>query len=318
MNPALQGYLAAMEENLASSAGLAEVASELRAVADVVNSSPDLTLALDDATVPVRARRAVLDTLLSGKVKSQTQRLVHQAVTTVPAAEVTTSFTWMAARLELDDDRGDAVNSSDAVSALGLLGSRTRVSGYAACVFESVPVTELEEIEDQLFRFTRTVETNRNLRSALSDRDLPVSVRQGVVDDLLGAKVLPSTLRLVKYAVRGGRARDIVTTLDRLIDDAAAARGWRVARVQSASEVSEEQLQQLTDALAALAGHPVDLQITKDAALLGGVVVQVGDVLIDGSTRHRLNALTQHLRSSEEAYQVTPDASPEGRTPTDG
>ena len=76
---------------------------------------------------------------------------------------------------------------------LGRLGSRNRVSGYAAAVFEAVTVAELEEIEDQLFRFARTVESNRRLRSALGDRDLPVAVRQQVIAELLGDKVLPAT-----------------------------------------------------------------------------------------------------------------------------
>ena len=71
---------------------------------------------------------------------------------------------------------------------LGRLGSRNRVSGYAAAVFETVTVAELEEIEDQLFRFARTVESNRRLRAALGDRDLPVAVRQQVIAQLLGTR----------------------------------------------------------------------------------------------------------------------------------
>ena len=70
-------------------------------------------------------------------------------------------------------------------------------------------------------------------------------MRQEVIADLLGDKVLPATLRLAAYAVRGGRARDIVATLDALVEDAARARGWRVARVQAADEVGDAQRQEL-------------------------------------------------------------------------
>ncbi len=187
------------------------------------------------------------------------------------------------------------------------------MSGYAAAVFETVTVPELEEIEDQLFRFARTVESNRRLRHALGDRDLPVLVRQQVIAQLLGTQVLPATGRLAAYAVRGGRARDIVSTLDALVEDAARARGWRVARVQSATEVDEGQRGELSEALGVLAGNPVDLQVTIDPALLGGVVVQVGDLLVDSSTRHRLDELKEHLLVSEAAYRI-----PEGREATDG
>ena len=192
------------------------------------------------------------------------------------------------------------------------MGSRNRVSGYAAAVFETVTVAELEEIEDQLFRFARTVEANRRLRSALGDRDLPVHVRQQVIAQLLGSQVLAATLRLAAYAVRGGRARDIVSTLDALVEDAARARGWRVARVQAAHQVDEPQRQSLSQALAQLTGNPVDLQVTIDPALLGGVVVQVGDLLVDSSTRHRLDELKEHLLVSEAAYQT-----PQAREATD-
>jgi F-type H+-transporting ATPase subunit delta len=179
-----------------------------------------------------------------------------------------------------------------------------------------VSVEDLEEIEDQLFRFARTVEADRRLRVALGDRDLPVSVRQQVIAQLLGSQVVAATLRLAAYAVRGGRARDIVATLDTLVEDAARARGWRVARVRSASEVGDDRQQGLSDALAHLTGNPVDLQVTIDPRLLGGVIVQVGDLLVDSSTRHRLDELKDHLLASEEAYRIP--GSPTRREATDG
>ena len=183
------------------------------------------------------------------------------------------------------------------------MASRNRVSGYAAAVFETVTIAELEEIEDQLFRFARTVESNRPLRGALGDRDLPVAVRQQVIADLLGDKVLPATGRLAAYAVRGGRARDIVATLDALVEDAARARGWRVARVQAADEVDDAQR-----AEPGRGPGPPDRQPGRAAGdhrpeLLGGVVVQVGDLLVDGSARHRLDELKEHLLVSEAAYR---------------
>jgi F-type H+-transporting ATPase subunit delta len=314
VNPALQGYLAAMEESLAAAGGLADAAAELASVAELVDGSTELTLGINDGAVPVAARRAVLDHLLEGRVRAEVRSLIHQAVTVVPAGELTTSFHWLASRVALASTRPPATAAEpDAEEVLGRLASRNRVSGYAAAVFETVTVPELEEIEDQLFRFARTVESNRRLRTALGDRDLPVLVRQQVIAQLLGTQVLPATSRLAAYAVRGGRARDIVSTLDALVEDAARARGWRVARVQSATEVDEGQRGELSQALGVLAGNPVDLQVTIDPALLGGVVVQVGDLLVDSSTRHRLDELKEHLLVSEAAYRI-----PEGREATDG
>ena len=317
MNPALQGYLAAMEEALATAAALADAGAQLHAVADLVEGNNALLLAVNDGSVPVAARRAVLDQLLVGKALHEVARLVHQAVTVVPAGEVVSSLRWMGSRLDLAATR-PAASASEPFDedVLGRLGSRNRVSGYAAAVFEGLTVSDLEEIEDQLFRFARTVEANRKLRYALGDRDLPVAVRQDVMVKLLGGKALPATVRLASYAARGGRARDIVATLDTLVEDAAKARGWRVARVQAASEVDDAQQRDLSDALAHLTGNPVDLLVTVEPALIGGVVVQVGDLLVDSSTRHRLDELKEHLLASEEAYRIP--GSPTRRDATDG
>ena len=317
MNPALQGYLAAMEEALATAAALADAGAQLHAVADLVEGNNALLLAVNDGSVPVAARRAVLDQLLAGKALPEVGRLVHQAVTVVPAGEVVSSLRWMGSRLDHAATR-PAASASEPFDedVLGRLGSRNRVSGYAAAVFEGLTVSDLEEIEDQLFRFARTVEASRKLRYALGDRDLPVAVRQDVMVKLLGGKALAATVRLASYAARGGRARDIVATLDTLVEDAAKARGWRVARVQAASEVDDAQQRDLSDALAHLTGNPVDLQVTVEPALIGGVVVQVGDLLVDSSTRHRLDELKEHLLVSEEAYRIP--GSPTRRDATDG
>ena len=314
MNPALQGYLAAMEESLAEAGALGEAASDLHAVADLIDTNNELALAINDGSVPVASRRAVLDDLLEGKVRPEVKRLVHQAVTVVSASEVEAAFHWLAAQVRIAAGHGPAAEGgSDDEVILGRLGSRNRVSGYAAAVFEEVTVAELEEIEDQLFRFARTVQDSRPLRHALGDRDLPVALRQQVIAELLGDRVLPATRRLAAYAVRGGRARDIVATLDTLVEAAARARGWRVAHVQSADQVGGPQRQDLSEALARLAGNPVELQVTIDPRLLGGVIVQVGDLLVDGTARHRLDELKEHLLVAEAAYQI-----PEGRKPADG
>lgn len=317
MNPALQGYLAATEESLGADGALADAGAQLYAVADLVEGNNDLLLAINDGSVPVAARRAVLDALLTGKARPEVIHLVHQAVTVVPAGEVVTSFRWMAGRLEHAATRPPATAAEPYdEEILGRLGSRNRVSGYAAAVFESVTIADLEEIEDQMFRFARTVEANRRLRLALGDRDLPVVVRQEVITGLLEGKVLPATVRLANYAARGGRARDIVATLDVLVEDAAKARGWRVAKVHAASEVDDAHRHDLSEALAFLVGNPVDLQVTVEPALLGGVVVEVGDLLVDSSTRHRLDELKEHLLASEEAYRIP--GSPTRREATDG
>jgi F-type H+-transporting ATPase subunit delta len=310
VNPSLQGYLAAMEESLDTPETRSKAADQLRAVADLVDASTELTLVLDDGAMPVGARRAVLDDLLADKVRHQVARLVHQAVTVVPASEVTTSFHWLATRMgeAADAARTQPGEPPPAEPALGRMASRNRVWGYAAAVFESVSVQELEQIEDELFRFARTAEANRPLRSAFGDRDLPVAERQALAADLLAGKVTEATSRLVAYAIRGGRARDFVATVDSLVEAAASARGWRVAKVRSAEPVADDQQRELSAALGALAGQPVELQVNIDPSLLAGAVVEVGDLLVDGTARHRLAQLGEQFALSGQTPAFRPAA----------
>ncbi|HEY5251596.1 MAG TPA: F0F1 ATP synthase subunit delta, partial [Acidimicrobiales bacterium] len=123
-------------------------------------------------------------------------------------------------------------------------------------------------------------------------------VRRELVAGLLDGKAHVTTIRLVGEALRG-RTRDIVATLDWLVVQAAQARGWRVARVRAAREVTEGERQELSEALQRLAGTPVELQVFVDEKLLGGATVQIGDLLVDATIRHRLEQLQEHLLGAE-------------------
>jgi F-type H+-transporting ATPase subunit delta len=116
-----------------------------------------------------------------------------------------------------------------------------------------------------------------------------------LVTDLLSGKVPVTTERLARYAVTGGRARDIVGTLDFLVELTAQARGWRIARVRAAAPIDDAQRTELSDSLGALAGQPVELQVEVDESLLGGALIQIGDLQVDATARGRIDALREHI-----------------------
>lgn len=304
MNPQLEGYAAAVlahgpstGDNATAEAGgaAADLAADLAAVDHLFAVNAALRTALTDTAVAASARRAVLDDLLEGKVSPAARRVVAFAAAAVPAPEVPAAITWLAHRAHRARRAAEGLEELEQV--LGHLAARDRVGGYAAAVFEDLPVDRLEEVEDELFRFARTVETTPALRAALADRDLPVPVRRGVVDDLLAGKVQPATLRLVDYVVVGGRSRDVVGTLYWLVDRTAEARGWRVAVVDAAREVDDDERRLLSESLAHLAGSPVELQVKIDPALLAGVRVRIGDLQVEATARDRLDQLREHVVS---------------------
>jgi F-type H+-transporting ATPase subunit delta len=292
VNPAIQGYTAAVVDATTADARAALV-SDVGAVDLLLRTNADLHAALTDVAVPGRVRRAVVSDLLATKVSEPAARLCAFAAGAVHAQEVPSAIGWVANRLRQVAEQGTVTEEP-----LGHREARARVGGYATAVFEDLSVPELESVEDELFRFARIVGATPELRAALGDRDLPASLRRGVVDDLLAGKVHPATLRLADYAIVGGRARDVVGTLDWLVEQVADARGWRVARVRAGQEVDAEERRALSERLSRIAGAPVELQVTVDHALLAGVRVEIGDLELDATARGRLDRLREHVAAT--------------------
>ncbi len=234
--------------------------------------------------------------LLEGKVSDarQAPRGLPSPAGAVSAPEVTSALAWLAARM-----RHLAEGQDDELS-LSLTASRQRVGGYATAVHEDMSTQELESLEDDLFRFARIVAATPQLRSALTDRDLAVEARQGLVSQLLEGKVPAATLAaVVRYVVAGGRAGDVVRARSTSLSEAAAqARGWRIARVTAAAPIEDTQRDALTQSLGALAGAPVELQVEVDESLLSGARIEIGDLQVDATARGRLEALREHLTPS--------------------
>ena len=111
----------------------------------------------------------------------------------------------------------------------------SRIDGYAAALFEVARAEgTLDEVEDELFRFARSYESNEPLREALTDELIPSSRRQSIIDDLLGGKATPTTVQLVAMVVGSGRGRDLPAIIDRLVQRAAESKDAAVAEVRSA------------------------------------------------------------------------------------
>jgi F-type H+-transporting ATPase subunit delta len=268
---------------------LSGLAADLEAIEQLVLANAQLRAALTDTAVPGPARRAVVLDLLDGKVLPAARRLAAFASSVVSAPEVTAALGWISTRVRhLDEGQDDE-------PALSLLQSRQRVGGYATAVYEDMSTAELESLEDDLFRFARIVAATPALRSALSDRELDVAARQGLITQLLEGKVPPASLALARFAVTGGRARDIVGTLDFLVELTARARGWRIAVVRAAAPIEDAQRTELADSLGTLAGGPVELQVQVDESLLSGALIRIGDLQVDATARGRIDALREYF-----------------------
>ncbi|MDP9343555.1 MAG: F0F1 ATP synthase subunit delta [Actinomycetota bacterium] len=242
---------------------LGRVRDELFALADLLRSQATLRRALSDISVPAEAREALLRDLLSGRVDEHTLDLL------VELARVDT-LAW----------RLPAILEDLAVQAV---------------LAEADHDGSLPDVEDELFRFSRLVESNPRLRSALTDPVLPDESKRALLDDLLAGRVSVATLTLVHHAI--ARPGDPVEAIQELADRAAARRDRVVVEARTAVPLDGERRQRLAAALARAVGRQVDLEVTVDPSIVGGVVARMGDEVIDGSIRRKLELARERLTS---------------------
>jgi F-type H+-transporting ATPase subunit delta len=171
-----------------------------------------------------------------------------------------------------------------------------RTLAYAEALF-AVARAEgtLGEVEDELFRFSQTLSGSDELRDALTDARIPASRRQQIVEDLLGGKASPTTVALVSMVVGTGRARELPAIIRQLVEMSAVESKKELAEVRSAVPLTDDQRDRLAKALNEATGKQVEVRVVVDPSVMGGIVAQIGDTVIDGSVRHRLDQLRDAL-----------------------
>ena len=174
--------------------------------------------------------------------------------------------------------------------------SDARIEGYARALFEIARAEgTLDEVEDELFRFARSFESSDALRNAITDETVPADRRQGIVESLLGDRATATTKQLVSMVIGSGRGRDLPEIIDSLVARASRSKDLEVAEVRCAVALSDDQKTRLAAALANATGQQVNLKVVVDPSVIGGVVATVGDTVIDGTVRTRLDQLKSRL-----------------------
>jgi F-type H+-transporting ATPase subunit delta len=150
-------------------------------------------------------------------------------------------------------------------------------------------------IEDDLFRFARAIDASDDLRMALGDRNLPAERRVAIVDELMAGTALPVSVGLVSMVVGADRATELPAVVDRFLELSAEERQHEVAEVRAAVPLDERLRERLAQALSDATGKQVEVKVVVDPNVLGGVVARIGDTVIDGSVRHRLDQLKERM-----------------------
>ncbi len=171
-----------------------------------------------------------------------------------------------------------------------------QIDGYASALLAVAQADgTLEQTRSELTEVARVVEGNNELRATLSNNLLPAAVRGQIVDDILANKTSNTTRALVGMIVSAGRAGDLAAIVSSFADQAAGGAGRKVATVRTAVPLSSDQQQRLAEALSKKAGTDVELELIVDPSVVGGAVTTMGDTVIDGSVRSRLNRMREAL-----------------------
>ncbi|MCI0678389.1 MAG: ATP synthase F1 subunit delta [Actinobacteria bacterium] len=173
-----------------------------------------------------------------------------------------------------------------------------RAAGYAAAIFELARAEgELERVETELPTVARAISATPDLRSTLTDPQVPAERKQGVIDDLIGGRASHLTVGLVQLVVGLGRVAELPDIARSLLETAAASRERALAEVRSAVPLDEATIERLTKALGEATGRRVEVKVLVDPSVIGGVVARIGDTVIDGSISRKVEELRQAVKS---------------------
>ncbi|WP_406725461.1 F0F1 ATP synthase subunit delta [Streptomyces sp. GD-15H] len=269
MNGASREALAAARERLdaltdSTSVNAGSLAEELAAVTALLHREVSLRRVLTDPAQDGEAKAELAQRLLGAQVGGAAADLVSGMV------------------------RSRWSQSRDLVDALEELADLTDLTA-------AQQAGALDGVEDELFRFGRIVSSSNELRAALTDRKATTSAKSELLHSLLGRKAHATTERLVTRLVNAPRGRSLEAGLESLSKLAAGRRDRMVAVVTSAVPLSDSQKQRLGASLAKLYGRRMHLNLAVDPEVIGGVRVQVGDEIINGSLADRLEDASRRL-----------------------
>jgi F-type H+-transporting ATPase subunit delta len=269
MQGSSRGSLAAAQERLESLLGAAgtdgaAIGGALFGVIDVLDANASLRRALTDPSNDADAKVALVRRLLEGKVSADVLALVSDLV----------RARWSRAR--------------DLADAMEQLAANAIIAGAESA-------GRADRVEDELFRFERLVDGDPALARALGERAAPAETKAALVETLLADKAAPETVALVRRAVLAGRGLRVQPALEGYVELAAARREQLVANVRVALPLEPAQRDRLAAALADLYGKRVHVNVDVDPDVLGGMRVEVGDEVLDGTVARRLDDVRRRL-----------------------
>lgn len=168
---------------------------------------------------------------------------------------------------------------------------------YAQAVFRMALEGQELSVWQSDLRRVASLARDEALFAALGDRARTIDERVRMLTERVG-EISPNALKLVSMLMSKGRLgliEEISDQYQELLDEHRGVEGAEVAEVTTAIPLEDADKLRLAQRITDIIGRPVVLRASVDAGVIGGVVIRVGDKLIDGSIRSRLAALRRSL-----------------------
>lgn len=263
MSASSEARLSALDALLDDQRADESVAEDLFSVVDALSEQSALRRALTDPTTPDEARAQLVGALFTGRIGDEALRVLSEAA----------KLRW---------------------GTSGALAHALERQGVRALLIAAHRDGVLDDVEDELFRIGRVVESDRRLRAALADRRVALDPRADLIGGLVAGRARPATLRLARRAV-AARERTFDRTLEGYLTVAAELRRRAIATVTVARPLTADQYDRLQAALSRQVGREVTLHVVVDANVIGGVRVSLGDEVIDGTVAGKLHDAERKL-----------------------
>ena len=239
------------------------IAEQLFSVVDALDSSGSLRRALTDPSRPGADKATLVKALFTGFDERSLDVLVS----------------FVHARWSAEPDLAESIEDA----------------GEIALFAYSQEAGSLENVEEELFRVERILTGQRDLLVAMSNRSATKAARLALLEATLGRKLHPVTEALLHRAVGVPRGRRLIPAIHVLLDEAAARRGRAVASVTAAVELSAAQRARLASILKAAYGREIQINVAVDPEVLGGMRVQIGAEVVDGTILAKLDEARRRL-----------------------
>lgn len=168
------------------------------------------------------------------------------------------------------------------------------LSAYARAALEVAEGEGAPEVvERELAAVAHAIDTNDELRVALTDQQLPLGRRLAAVEGDLLAAAHPATRTVLAMVLAAERAGELPAIVERMAE--LVASGKVTAEVTSAVPLDTQRRAALTAALERATGHELDVRFVVDDSVVGGVRATVGDTVIDGSLLKRMSELRTRI-----------------------